>query len=235
MPFMPPDHHLTIHDMPDADRPRERLLTSGAASLSMAELLAIILGTGTKQENVLQLATRILSESGGLNGLARISAAELQRIKGLGNARISQILAALEIGKRLNALPVDERQRIQSAADAVRIVQDMAYLTQEQVRVILLDSSRRVLAIPTIYMGTVNMSIVRVAEVYREAITRNSPALVFIHNHPSGDPQPSPEDVEITRTLIAAGKLLDIQLLDHIIIGQQAWVSLREMGLAFND
>lgn len=232
---MSDETHLTIHDIPNTERPRERLLNTGAASLSAAELLAIILGTGTKQENVLQLATRILAECGGLNGLARITAAELQHIKGLGNARITQILAALEIGKRLSALPLDERARIQSAADAVRIVQDMAYLTQEQVRVMLLDSNRRVIATPTIYMGTVNMSILRVAEVYREAITRNSPAMIFIHNHPSGDPQPSPEDIELTYTLIAAGKLLDIHLLDHLIIGQQAWVSLRDMGLAFRD
>lgn len=229
------DDHITIHDLPDSDRPRERLLTRGAASLSNAELLAIILGTGTKQENVLQLASRILAHFGGLPALARITAPELRQVKGLGDARVAEILAALELGKRLNSYPAEERPRVQAAADAVRLVEEMMHLNQEQVRVILLDSHRRVIAIPTIYMGTVNMSIIRVAEIYREAITRNSPAIIMVHNHPSGDSMPSPEDVEITRTLISAGKLLDIQLLDHLVIGQQSWRSLREMGLAFRD
>jgi len=232
---MSADDHITIHDMPDAERPRERLLKHGAASLSSGELVAIILGTGTRHENVLQLAARLLAHAGGLHGLARITAAELRQVKGLGDARSTAILAALELGKRLYREPVEERPRIQSAADAARLVSDMSHLNQEQVRVILLDSNRRVIAIPTVYLGTVNMSIIRVAELFREAITRNSPAIILTHNHPSGDSMPSPEDVELTRTVISAGKLLDIQLIDHLIIGQQSWHSLRDMGLAFRD
>ena len=225
--------HLTVHDMPDEDRPRERLLNQGATSLSNAELLAILLRTGTKQENVLQLASRLLSEYDGLAGLARVDAEMLRDIKGLGSAKITQILAALELGKRLAKLQPEERPLIQDAADAAHLLMDMGYLQQEQIRVILLDSARRVIAVPIVYVGTVNASLVRVSEIYREAIVRNSPAMILAHNHPSGEVSPSPEDVDLTRTMIAAGRLLDIQLIDHLIIGQGCWTSLREMGLGF--
>jgi len=224
-----------MRDIPSADRPRERLLRQGGDAVSNAELLAILLRTGTAQENVLQLATRLLAQYDGLGGLARASASELANINGLGDAKISQLLAALEIGRRLAALPAVKRPQIQQAADAARLVLDMGYLTQEEVRVILLDNGRRVVAMPTIYKGTVNVSVIRVAEVFRDAITRNCPAMIVVHNHPSGDPSPSPEDIELTRTIRAAGQLLDIQVIDHLIIGYQAWRSMRDMGLVFND
>jgi DNA repair protein RadC len=232
---MKPDDHITMHDMPDSERPRERLLQHGAGTLSNAELLAVVLGTGTRSENVLQLAGRVLAHFGGLHGLARLTATELQQVKGLGNARSAEILASLELGKRLYNQPAEERPRIESADDAARLVMDMSLLHQEQVRVILLDTNRRVVAIPTIYMGTVDMSIIRVSELFKDAIIRNSPAMILVHNHPSGDALPSPEDVELTRTVISAGKLLDIQLVDHVIIGQHSWKSLRNMKLAFRD
>jgi DNA repair protein RadC len=219
--------------MPDNERPRERLIQHGANALSTAELLAVILRTGTTGENVLHLAERLLARYQGLHGLAQTSPEELQQIPGLGAAKATQILAALEIGKRLVAYNGDERPLIHTAADAARLVADMGSLRQEQVRVILLDTARRVMAIPTVYIGTLNTSVLRVAEIFREAITRNSPAIILTHNHPSGDPSPSPEDIELTRTLVAAGNLLDIQLLDHLIIGQPRWASLKEMGLAF--
>jgi DNA repair protein RadC len=231
---MPGDKHVSMHDMPDGERPRERLLAHGAESLSSAELLAIILRTGTAQENVLHLAGRILARYQGLAGLASASPADLAQIKGLGQAKIAQIVAAVEIGRRVMAHQPDARPRIETADDAARLVMDMGRLPQEHVRVMLLDSGRRLIAMPTVYMGTLNASVLRVAEIYREAITRNSPAMILVHNHPSGDPSPSPEDVEITRTLIAAGNLLDIRLLDHLIIGDQAWVSLKSLGLAFD-
>jgi DNA repair protein RadC len=225
--------HITISAMPDDERPRERLLAQGAASLSTGELLAIILRTGTSEENVLHLAERILAQYNGLHGLAQSTPADLLQIKGLGGAKIAQILAALEVGKRLMTYRPGERPMISSAADAARLVLDMRHLPQEHVRVILLDSMRRVVAIPTIYIGTVNASVLRVSEIYREAVTRNCPAMILAHNHPAGDANPSPEDVELTRTLIAAGQLLDIVLLDHLVIGHQDWSSLKDMGLAF--
>ncbi len=224
---------ISIQDMPGNERPRERLMQYGANALSNAELLAIILRTGTAQENVLHLAERILARYQGLQALSQTSPEELQQVAGLGAAKATQILAALEIGKRAMTYNGNERPIVNAAADAARLVMDMGALRQEQVRIILLDTARRVIAIPTVYIGTLNTSVLRVSEIFREAITRNSPALILAHNHPSGDPSPSPEDIELTRTLVAAGNLLDIQVLDHLIIGQPRWTSLKEMGLGF--
>jgi len=233
---MPPaDNTISIHDMPQSERPRERLVSLGAASLSSAELLAIIVRTGTAQENVLRLRERILANFDGLQGLAQATMADLQQIHGLGEAKTAQIVAVLELGRRLMAYTPNERPMINSAADAARLLVDMGHLQQEHVRVMLLDMNRRVIATPTVYIGTLNASVLRVSEIFREAVTRNSPAIILAHNHPSGDPSPSPEDIEITRTLIAAGKLLDIVLVDHLIIGQQEWQSLKQMGLGFNE
>lgn len=222
-----------MNDIPQRDRPRERLFAQGAGALSNAELLAILLRTGTTEENVLHLAQRILVEYAGLHQLAQASLDELQQIRGLGAAKVAQIAAALELGKRLMTQMPDQRQQIQRAADAAAQMSDMAILPQEHVRVILLDTHNRVIATPTVYIGTVNASVLRVAELFREAITRNSAAVILVHNHPSGDPTPSPEDVELTRTLEMAGQLLDIRLVDHIIIAQNGWTSLRELGLGF--
>ncbi|MBZ0307810.1 MAG: DNA repair protein RadC [Anaerolineae bacterium] len=223
----------TINSLPTSERPRERLLAHGTRTLSNAELLAIILRTGTVGENALRLAERILVHYGGLQGLAGASPAEMEQLHGLGTAKAAQIIAALELGRRATNPVTDERPTIQSAADAAVLMNDMVNLKQEHIRVILLDSQRRVQTISTIYIGTLNASILRTAEIFREAITRNCPALILVHNHPSGDPTPSPEDIQITRSLLAAANLLDIQLLDHLIIGQSQWVSLKSLGLAF--
>ncbi|MEO1290220.1 MAG: DNA repair protein RadC, partial [Chloroflexota bacterium] len=201
--------------------------------LSTAELLAILLRTGSKSENVLQLAGRILASYDGLRGLAKVSAEELLDFKGLGKAKATQILAALALGQRAQMLQPEERPTIQRAVDAARLLADMGHLNQEQVRVMLLDTQRRVTHIQTVYMGTVNMSVLRVSELYREAIIRNSPAMILAHNHPSGDVMPSPEDIDLTRDMVSAGELMDIQLVDHLIIGQSNWLSLRERGLGF--
>ncbi|PJF40101.1 MAG: JAB domain-containing protein [Chloroflexi bacterium] len=224
---------LSIHDMPDNERPRERLMNHGAEALSTSELLAIIIGTGTPQENVLHLSERILAHHHGLHGLAQATPSDLRQIKGLGTAKISQIVAALELGKRLARFGPDERPLIQNAADAARLTSDMRYLMQEHVRVILLDSASRVVAMPTVYIGTLNATVLRIAEIYREAVARNCPAIILVHNHPSGNPSPSPEDIELTRAILAAGQLLDVELLDHIIIGHQDWVSLKKLNLGF--
>ncbi|MEL6307164.1 MAG: DNA repair protein RadC [Chloroflexota bacterium] len=227
------DNHMTIHDMPEDDRPRERLLARGANALSSAELLAILLRTGTAQENALQMAQRVLSTYGGLRGLARVSAGELRSFKGLGSAKAAQILAAIALGQRISMLQPEERPNIRRAEDAARLLMDMGHLTQEQVRVMLLDSQRCVMHIETVYIGTVNTSVLRVAELFREAILRNSPAIIVAHNHPSGEPIPSPEDIDLTRAVVKAGTVLDIQVIDHLIIGQSKWSSLREMKLGF--
>lgn len=224
---------LSMQDIPDGERPRERLLSAGAQSLSTAELLAIVLRTGTQDENVLHLAERILARYNGLHGLAQASPTELQQIKGLGAAKAAQILAALELSKRLMTVPPQSQPLIRTAADAARLVMDMSTLRQEHVRVVLLDATHHLIAIPTVYIGTLNASVMRVSELFRDAITRNSPAIILVHNHPFGDSSPSPEDIELTRLIASAGKLLDIALIDHLIIGTHGWSSLKELGLAF--
>jgi DNA repair protein RadC len=216
--------------IPSYQHPGGLLIAQGAAALSNTDLLATILRTGGAHESAVELAARILEHFGGLHGLAQAHPADLQRIAGIGSAQTAQIIAALELSKRLLQMRSAERPLIQTAADAARFLADMAFLTQEHVRVILLDTGRRVIAAPTIYIGTINTSAVRVAEILREAVSRSSPAIILAHNHPSGDPTPSPEDVELTRALASAGHLLDIALVDHVIIGQQRWVSLREQG-----
>lgn len=224
---------VNMQSIPDEDRPRERLFAHGAAALSNAELLAIILRTGSAQENVVRLAERILAQNDGLQGLTKATPAELVAIKGLGEAKVAQIIAVLELSRRITVYRNSDRPTIRTSADAAQLMSDMANLPQEHVRVVLLDSNRRVIATPTVYIGTVNASVLRVSEVFREAIARNSPAIILTHNHPSGDPAPSPEDVEFTRVLSAAGKLLDIQVLDHLIIAQQGWTSLKDLGLGY--
>lgn len=231
----PPSHyHVTIHDMPSGERPRERLQHYGPEALSTAELMAILLRTGSQGENVLTLATRLLVKFGGLGGLARATFSELSAVKGMGQAKAAQLKAGLEIGRRLLIAAPDERPQISSPADAANLLMlEMGHLEQEHLRTLLLDTKNRVLASPTIYKGNVNTSVIRVAELFREAIRHNSTALIVAHNHPSGDPTPSPEDVHVTRQIAEAGRLLDVEVLDHLIIGRGRYVSLRERGLGF--
>jgi DNA repair protein RadC len=227
-------YHPTIKDLPSSERPRERLLNHGAGALSSAELLAIILRTGTHDENVVRVAQRLLATFGGLTGLAKASPTELTSEKGLGPAKAAQLKAALEIGKRLLLESPDERPQIRSPADAANLVMsEMSLLDQEHLCTMLLDTKNRVVATPTIYVGSLNTSLIRVGELFREAIRANCASLIVLHNHPSGDPTPSPEDVAVTRQIVDAGKLLDVEVLDHLVIGRQRFVSLKERGLGF--
>ncbi len=225
-------YRLTIHDMPTDERPRERLQHYGAAALSNAELLAILLRTGVKGENVLHLSARLLSEHNGLLGLSRAGFTELASKKGLGPAKTSQLKAALELGRRLMLASPAGRPQITSPADAANLLLlEMGALEQEHFRVLLLDTKHYVIASPTIYQGSVNTAVIRVSEVFKPAVRENATAIILAHNHPSGDPTPSPEDVQVTRRIIEAGKMLDIEVLDHIVIGQQRFVSLKERGM----
>ncbi len=227
------EYNLTIKELPSSERPRERLLHYGANALSNAELLAIVLRTGTRDENVVRLAQRLLVTYGGLSGLARANTAELAAERGLGPAKTTQLKAALELGRRLLA-ESPERPQIRSPADAANLVMsEMSLLEQEHMRVLLLDTRNYVLASPTIYVGSLNTTTIRVGELFREAIRANAASLIAIHNHPSGDPTPSPEDVAMTRQIVEAGKLLDVEVVDHLIIGRQRFVSLKERGLGF--
>ena len=173
-------------------------------------------------------------EFGGLGGLARASFSELSAVTGVGQAKAAQLKAGLEIGRRLLVAAPNERPRIISPADAANLLMlEMSHLEQEHLRLLLLDTRNRVLASPTIYKGNVNTSVIRPAEIFREAIRHNSPALIVAHNHPSGDATPSPEDLRVTRQIAEAGKLLSIEVLDHLIIGRGCYVSLKERGLGF--
>jgi DNA repair protein RadC len=231
----PPRYHLTIHDYPLAERPRERLQYYGAAALSNAELLAILLRVGTPGENVVALSTRLLKDFGGLAGLSKASFSELSSVKGISTAKIAQLKAALELGRRLLLTSPDVRPQITSPHDAANLLMlEMSNLEQEHLRTVLLDTKNRVLSSHTVYIGNVNSSIIRISEVFREAIRENATALIVAHNHPSGDPTPSPEDVRVTRSIVEAGTLLSIEVLDHLVIGHQRFVSLKERGLGFD-
>ncbi len=229
------EYHATIHDMPTSQRPRERLRDSGAGALSDSELLAIILRTGTPKENALNLASRLLAHYGGLTGVAQASYGELNAIEGIGDAKTAQIKAALELGKRLSSAFPQDRPVIRSPQDVARLVMpDMSLLEQEHLRVVLLNTKNQVVGTPEVYRGNVNTAVVRASEVFRDAVRENCPAVIIVHNHPSGDPTPSPEDIAITQQLIQGGQLLNIDVLDHVVIGQQRHVSMKEQRLGFS-
>ena len=224
------DYHSTVRDLPTAEQPRKRLKYSGAQSLSMAELLAIILRTGTSRENALELAGKLLAKYGGLAGLVRADFGEVCAEYGMGEAKTAQLKAALEIGLRMSVLHPQEKYSIHSPADAANLVMvEMAYLDHEQMRILVLDTKNRVVANIQRYIGTVDSSILRASEVFRPAITFNAPGIILCHNHPSGVPDPSQDDIETTLELVEAGALLDIQLVDHIIIGDGRFVSMKEI------
>jgi DNA repair protein RadC len=223
-----------ITDIVESDRPRERLAQLGAQALSNAELIAILLRVGVQGENAVQVGQRLLQDLGGLHGLHQASFSDVCAQHGLGEAKTAQIKAAIELGRRLAAQEPDERTVIHSPGDAAELVRyEMGALQQEHLRVILLDTRNRVLAIEKLYVGSLNASTVRVGELFRPAIQRSAAAIIVVHNHPSGDPSPSPEDVALTRAIVQSGKLLDIDVLDHLVIGHNRWVSLKERGLGF--
>jgi len=223
-----------ITDLHAAERPRERLAIHGAQALSNAELLAILLRVGIQGENAVQMGQRLLHDLGGLPGLHRASFDEVCQQKGIGPAKAAQIKAAIELGRRLAASQPLERPLIQKPGDAAALVQyEMSALEQEELRVILLNTRNRVLDIRTVYRGSLNSSHIRIGELFRDAVRRNAAAIIVVHNHPSGDPAPSPDDVAVTRAIRHAGKLLDITVLDHLVIGRGRFVSLKERGLGF--
>ena len=224
-----------IRDMPQGERPRERLRDYGPKLLSNTELIAILLRTGIQGENVLAMSNRLLTHFKGLDGLGRSTFAELCAERGLSEAKTCQLMAALELGRRFISLAPQDRAVINSPQDVANLLQaEMAALEQEHLRVLLLNTKNQVLRTEEVYVGNVNSSIIRPAEVFRPAVRDNAPSIIIVHNHPSGDPTPSPEDVNITRELVAAGKLLSIELLDHLVIGSGGrYVSLNEKKLGF--
>ena len=203
-----------IREVPATERPRERLAQRGAAGLTSAELVALVWGSGTRGRSAVDLAGDALATHDGLTGLARASEHELRAIPGVGPAA---------------------RQTVRSPRDlADRLILQMGRLEREELRVVLLDTKNHVLRIATVYQGNVSSSLVRVGELYRDAVRLDASGVILVHNHPSGDPTPSPDDLHLTAAALAAGRLLDIQLLDHLVIGHDAFVSLRDRGVAFD-
>ena len=229
------EYNLTIKELPVSERPRERLLHAGAAALSTAELMAIILRIGVGGQSVLSVSQHLLARFDGLPGLARASAAELMSEHGIGEAKVAQLKAAFELGRRLLVTSPADRPQVRSPADAAQLLMaEMSLLEQEHLRLVLLDTKNYVLSTPTVYVGSLNTSLIRIGELFRYALRENCAALIVAHNHPSGDPTPSPEDVIVTSRIVEGGQLLDVEVLDHLIIGRGRFVSLKERGLGFN-
>ena len=224
-----------LSELPVEDRPRERLRRQGPAGLTSAELVALVWGSGVAGRNAVDLAGAALVASGGLRGLAVASAAELEAIPGVGAARSAQLAAAFELGRRLLAEWPHDRFAVRTPRDlGDRLVLQMGRLEREEMRVVLLDTKNHVLAMPTVYQGNVSTALVRVGELFRDAVRQHAAGLILVHNHPSGDPTPSPDDLHLTAEAVAAGRLLDVDVLDHLVIGHDAFVSLRDHGVAFD-
>lgn len=225
-----------IKEMDANERPRERLEHYGASVLSSAELVAIILNTGIQGESVLPLSQRILNENGGLTGLMRMEHAELAQIKGIGKAKAAKLKAALEMGRRLTTILDDDKPRAVSPEDIVRLLGvEMAALEREELRVVLLDTKHHITGVVVVAQGAVNTASVRMAELFAPAVRRMSPYIILVHNHPTGDPSPSTADIAFTRDAVRAGKLLDIGVLDHIILGQGRHTSMKRLGPGFEE
>lgn len=223
-----------MRELPADERPREKLRLRGASSLHAQELLAILLGTGTPKEDVLGLALRLLSQWKGLRGLAQADLAELEQVHGIGPAKASVLKAALELGTRMSHLPPDDRPLLRTPQDVANLLQaEMAFLEQEELRVVLLDTRNRIDGIEVVSRGTLNTAQVRPADLFRLAVRRNCASIIVAHNHPSGDPAPSPDDVRLTTQIVEAGRLLEVEVLDHLVIGRERWVSLKREGLGF--
>jgi DNA repair protein RadC len=224
--------NLILRDIPKEDRPRERMLDFGAHALSNSELIAILLRTGTVAESAVGLAQRVLKEAGGIRKLVDMSTEQFIRIKGIGYAKALQIQAGIELGRRLALSELDPAKIIRSPEDAARyVMEDLRYLQKEHFVCLFLNTKNHVVAQETLSIGSLNASIVHPREVFRAAIQRSSASIICIHNHPSGDPAPSPEDIEITNRLVEAGNVIGIEVLDHLIIGDQKFISLKEQGL----
>ncbi|RFU62558.1 DNA repair protein RadC [Bacillus sp. V59.32b] len=222
---------MLIRDVPKEERPRERFLQEGARSLSTQELLALLLRTGTKDESVIQLANRLISTFEGLRLLKDASIEEITAIKGIGEAKAIQILASVELGRRVSSLNYNDRYVIRSPQDCANYcMEEMRFLSQEHFVCLYLNTKNQVLHRKTIFIGSLNASIVHPREVFKEAFRRSAASIICLHNHPSGDPTPSREDIEVTKRLAECGKIIGIDLLDHVIIGEQKYVSLKEKG-----
>ena len=224
-----------IRELPASERPRERLAARGPGGLSAAELVALVWGTGAGGRSALDLASDALARHDGVAALARATDLELAAIPGVGEAKAARLAAAFELGRRAATDWPSGRWVIRSPRDVVdRLLLPMGRLEREELRVVLLNTKNVVLRVTTVYVGNVSTSLVRICELFRDAIRLDASGIVLVHNHPSGDPTPSPEDLHLTAETLAAGRLLDVDVVDHVVIAADTWVSLRDRGIAFD-
>jgi len=224
---------FTIHDLPVAERPRERLQKYGAESLSAQEIIALILGCGISGESVMVTAQRLISQFGSLGGIAGASVEELSQIKGIGLAKASQIKAAFELANRMEVLTAaSEKPVIKKPEDVAGLVTGrLKGKKREYFLAILLDTRSRLIKVAEISVGSLDASVVHPREVFKEAISASAASVIFVHNHPSGDPMPSGDDIKLTKRLAEAGEIVGIDVLDHVIIGDNKYLSLKREGL----
>ncbi|MCI6693462.1 MULTISPECIES: RadC family protein [unclassified Clostridium] len=227
------NNSIKVIDIPQEERPVEKLLISGPETLTNAELLAVILRTGTRGENIISLSTRIISEFNGLDGLLDAGINEITSIKGIKNIKASQILAVGELVKRINVLSLIKIEKVISSPNDIAslIMKEMSFLKQEVLKLIMLDTKNNIIGIKDVFKGSLNTSIVHPREIFKEAIKKSSSSIIICHNHPSGDPTPSKEDINITIRLKECSKIIGIDLLDHLIVGKNQYVSLKEKGI----
>ena len=223
---------LGIKDLPPSERPREKMLQSGASTLSSAELLALIISSGTREESAISLASRVISMEGGLRSLSNCQPEEFMRIKGVGKADACRITAAIELGRRMASAPPQRRIKLADPrAVADMFMEEMRHLQQEKLRIVMVNSKGELIAREDVSLGGVYSSFASPREVYANAVRKGAYGVILAHNHPSGDPSPSDADIAITKQIAAAGKLLEIELMDHVIIGDGRFVSLKEQGV----
>lgn len=227
-------NEYSIQALPEEERPRERLLRFGADSLSLVELLAVILGSGTKTMPVLQLAQELVICFGGLKQLTEATLPELLTIKGIGKTKAIQLKAALNLGMRASRQLIKPRFKIEHPLHAYQLIKEqLENETREVFMVILQDTKGYLICCETVSIGSLSQTLVHPREVFYPAIRHKAASLLIAHNHPSGDPAPSPQDLELTRVLLEASQLVGIPLLDHIIIGKETYLSFRQKGLCF--
>ncbi|RCW49700.1 MULTISPECIES: DNA repair protein RadC [unclassified Halanaerobium] len=223
---------FTIKELPKEERPREKLLSKGAEFLSNAELLALIIRTGSREKTAVELAQYIINYFGGLKNLINLSCEELTAVKGVGKAKAAQISSLVELSKRISKTKAKKGKTIFTPSKAAELLmEDMRHLEQEVVKTVLLDVKNKVIKIAEITKGGLSSSIVHPRDVFKEAIRKNSAAIIMAHNHPSGEPTPSPDDIRISKKIAKSGTILGIELIDHIIIGDGKYVSLKEKDL----
>ena len=222
---------VMVRDLPQEERPREKLIQRGAAALSDTELLAILLRTGTSSVSVLHLAEEVLAKykDKGLVYIMNISPQEIATVHGVGLAKAATIVAAVELGRRLSAKAAQKLEKIEGPEDVAHYASPLLRFEQkEHFLVMLLDVRNRVLAMPTVSIGSLTASVAHPREIFREAIRYSAANMILIHNHPSGDPTPSREDVQITKQMMKAGEIMGIPVLDHVIIAGDGFLSLKE-------